>query len=374
LFIPICQAVQHAHQKGIIPPRPQAVERLIALYDGKPVPKVIDFGVAKAAGPKLTDQTLFTAFGQMLGTVEYMSPEQAGLNQLDIDTRSDIYSLGVMLYELLTGTTPLEHRRVIEVALLDVLRLVREEEAQRPSTRLSTTGQLASISANRGLEPKKLSLLVRGELDWIVMRALEKDRNRRYETVSSLARDVERYLLDETVEACPPSAAYRFRKFARRNRGPLLAVATIFLVLVGGTVGTTIGMIGQSRQRVIAQRERAEAVRQRAEAQRHAKEAKDQSGIAEAVRKFQTEMLASADPEQLLGDKVTVLQAVTAAVNELDAAKLKDQPLVEASVRDTIGLTLRALGRADLAEPNFRKALELRSRHLPPGTRTLPRA
>jgi serine/threonine protein kinase len=132
-----------------------------------------------------------------------MSPEQAGLNQLDIDTRSDIYSLGVMLYELLTGTTPLEHRRVIEVALLDVLRLVREEEAQRPSTRLSTTGQLASISANRGLEPKKLSLLVRGELDWIVMRALEKDRNRRYETVSSLARDVERYLLDETVEACP---------------------------------------------------------------------------------------------------------------------------------------------------------------------------
>jgi putative heme-binding domain-containing protein len=163
--------------------------------------------------------------------------------------------------------------------------------------RLSTTEQLVSISANRGVEPKKLSLLVRGELDWIVMRALEKDRNRRYETANGFARDVEHYLRDEAVEACPPSAAYRFRKLARRNRGPLLAVATIFLVLLGGTVGTTIGMVGQSRQRVIAQRERAEAIRQRAEAQRHAKEAKDQSEIAQAVRKFQTEMLASADPE-----------------------------------------------------------------------------
>jgi len=165
---------------------------MVCLYDGKPVPKVIDFGVAKAAGPKLTDKTLFTEFGQVLGTLEYMSPEQAEVNQLDVDTRSDIYSLGVLLYELLTGTTPLERKRFKAVALLEVLRLIREEEPPRPSTRLSTTEELRSIAANRGLEPKKLSGLVRGEMDWIVMKCLEKDRNRRYETVSAFGADVER--------------------------------------------------------------------------------------------------------------------------------------------------------------------------------------
>jgi serine/threonine protein kinase/tetratricopeptide (TPR) repeat protein len=239
LFIPVCQAVQHAHQKGVIHRDIKPSNVLIALYDGKPVPKVIDFGVAKATGAKLTERTLFTEFGQMLGTVEYMSPEQAGLNQLDIDTRSDIYSLGVLLYELLTGTTPLEHKRVISVALLDILRLVREEETPRPSTRLSTTEQLPSIAANRGMEPKKLNGLVRGELDWIVMKALEKDRSRRYETANGLARDLERHLRDEAVEACPPSAAYRFQKFARRHKGGLavgLALAAALLLAVAGLV------------------------------------------------------------------------------------------------------------------------------------------
>jgi serine/threonine protein kinase/tetratricopeptide (TPR) repeat protein len=240
LFVPVCQAVQHAHQKGIIHRDIKPSNVLIALYDDKPVPKVIDFGVAKATGPQLTEQTLFTAFGQMLGTVQYMSPEQAGLNQLDIDTRSDIYSLGVLLYELLTGSTPLEHRRVIEVALLDVLRLVREEEVQRPSTRLSTTGQLASISANRGLEPRKLNVLVRGELDWIVMRSLEKDRNRRYETVSGLARDVERYLQDEAVEACPPSAVYRFRKFVRRHKAGVAISSTLGIFVLLAVAGLVV--------------------------------------------------------------------------------------------------------------------------------------
>src|SRR5205807_9517870 len=177
---------------------------LIALYDGRPVPKVIDFGVAKATGPKLTERTLFTEFGAVIGTFEYMSPEQAELNQLDIDTRSDIYSLGVLLYELLTGTTPLNRKRLKEAAFLEVLRLIREEEPPKPSTRLSTTDELPAIAANRGLEPKRLSGVVRGELDWIVMKALEKDRGRRYETANGFAMDVQRYLADEPVQACPP--------------------------------------------------------------------------------------------------------------------------------------------------------------------------
>ena len=217
--MPVCQAVQHAHQKGIIHRDLKPSNVLVALYDGRPVPKVIDFGVAKATGQRLTERTLFTEFGAVVGTLEYMSPEQAELNQLDIDTRSDVYSLGVLLYELLTGTTPLERERLKAAALLEMLRLIREEEPPRPSTRLSTDRGAARRSRRAaGIEPRKLSGLVRGELDWIVMKALEKDRDRRYETANGLAADVERYLDDEPVEACPPSAGYRLRKFARRNK------------------------------------------------------------------------------------------------------------------------------------------------------------
>ncbi|HVK17986.1 MAG TPA: serine/threonine-protein kinase, partial [Fimbriiglobus sp.] len=211
LFVQVCQAVQHAHQKGILHRDLKPSNILVAPYDGKPVVKVIDFGVAKAAGQPLTEKTLVTRFGAVVGTPEYMSPEQAELNNQDIDTRSDVYSLGILLYELLTGTTPLTKERLKETGLLEVLRLVREEETPRPSVRLSTTQELPTIAANRGLEPTKLNGLLRGELDWIVMKALEKDRNRRYETASALAGDVQRYLDDEPVQACPPSAWYRFR-------------------------------------------------------------------------------------------------------------------------------------------------------------------
>src|SRR2546426_859701 len=224
LFIPVCQATQHAHQKGIIHRDIKPSNVMVTLYDGKPVPKVIDFGVAKATEQRLTERTLFTQYGTLVGTLEYMSPEQAEMSALGVDTRSDIYSLGVLLYELLTGSTPLSHKRVREAAYGEVLRMIKEEEPPKPSTRLSDSGEaLASISAQRHMEPAKLTKLVRGELDWIVMKALEKDRNRRYETANGFAADVQRYLNDEPVQACPPSAGYRLRKLVRRHKGPVLA-------------------------------------------------------------------------------------------------------------------------------------------------------
>jgi tetratricopeptide (TPR) repeat protein len=249
LFASVCEAVQHAHQKGIIHRDIKPTNVLVAAYDDKAVPKVIDFGVAKARGVRLTERTVFTGFGDVIGTLEYMSPEQAELNQLDVDTRSDIYSLGVLLYELLTGSTPLDKKRLASSSLVEALRVIREEEPPRPSTRLSASGELAGVAACRGLEPKKLSGVVKGELDWIVMKCLEKDRARRYESAGALARDVERYLADEPVSAGPPSGWYRARKFARRHK-KTLAMTTVLagaLLLAVGSFGWMLRDRGSRR-------------------------------------------------------------------------------------------------------------------------------
>src|SRR5262245_10478019 len=289
LFVQVCQAVQHAHQKGVIHRDLKPSNVLVALSDGQPVPKVIDFGVAKATGPTLTERTLFTQDGTLVGTLEYMSPEQAEMSALGVDTRSDIYSLGVLLYELLTGSTPLSHKRMKEAAYAEILRMIKEEEPPRPSTRLSDSGEaLAAISANRHMEPAKLTKLVRGELDWIVMKALEKDRNRRYETANGLAMDVQRYLADEPVLAGPPSATYRLRKFVRRNRGVVLAAALLVLTLLLGILGTSVGLVlaEQARQAEAGERARAEGERDDKE---RARQAAADAAAAERLAKEQAQ-------------------------------------------------------------------------------------
>ena len=250
LFVHVCHAVQHAHHKGIIHRDIKPSNVLVTLHDGVPVVKVIDFGVAKALGQQLTDKTLFTGFAQMIGTPMYMSPEQAQLSGLDIDTRSDIYSLGVLLYELLAGVTPFDRERMRTAGYDEMRRIIREEDPPSPSTRLSTLGQAAvTVSAERQSDPKRLCRLLRGELDWIVMKALDKDRNRRYETANELARDVDRYLHDEPVAACPPSAWYRFRKFTRRHKAGLRITAAAALVLLLAGAGVSWAVLDQAARR-----------------------------------------------------------------------------------------------------------------------------
>ncbi len=390
LFLPVCHAIQHAHQKGIIHRDIKPSNVLVAEYDGRPVAKVIDFGVAKAICQPLTEKTMFTGHGQIVGTLEYMSPEQSRVNQLDIDTRSDIYSLGVLLYELLTGTTPFDRQRLRSAAWDEMLRIIREEEPPRPSTKLSSSETLPSVAANRQTEPGKLSALVRGELDWIVMKTLEKDRARRYETANGLASDIQRYLQDEPVQACPPSASYRFRKFARRNKVAFVTTGIVAVSLVLGLLGTSWQAFRatQAEQRArdneqlalenermavasaraeASQRKRAEEAaqaesqakeaeaQQRRQAEAAEKIAADEAAAAQAVNDFlQQDLLGLADAEAQLNAGIapdpdvklrTLLDRALAHVN----TRFGDQPRIRTSVKATLASAYFAIGSYEQA-------------------------
>jgi serine/threonine protein kinase/tetratricopeptide (TPR) repeat protein len=372
LFAQVGQAVQHAHQKGIIHRDLKPSNVLVTMIDGAAVPKIIDFGVAKAMGQQLTERTLFTGFAQLVGTPLYMSPEQAEFSGVDVDTRSDIYSLGVLLYELLTGTTPFDAATFRTAAYDEIRRIIREQEPPKPSTRISSLDATATtISTNRRSDPRSLGRLMRGELDWIVMKALEKDRNRRYETANALVGDVRRHLNHEPVEAGPPSTWYRLRKAARRNRAALVTGAVVASALVAGTAVSTWAAIRAIRAEKLAEArldgERTalnEVTRERNQANL-ARAAADQSAAeARAIVAFVVnDMLAAAAPSKTRGKAVTVLEALDNADRSLEGRFAKE-PRVEAAVRVALAGIYNELGEYEKAEGHAVRALSLREEHL----------
>ncbi len=354
LFIPVCQAVQHAHQKGIIHREIKPSNVLVTLHDGNPVPKVIDFGIAKATQARLTEKTLFTEFRQMIGTPEYMSPEQAEMSGLDIDTRSDIYSLGVLLYELLTGTTPFDARELRSKAFAEIQRVIREVEPPKMSTRLSTLkDSLPSIAAQRNIEPRKLNTIVRGELDWIVMKCMEKDRTRRYESASAVAADIAHHLLDEPVNAAAPSAAYRVHKFVRRHRVGVGMTIAVFLALLLGLAAALYAMRRAIRAEALAQQRLEDVTREAAK--------------SDAVNSFLNSMLTAADPFRAAASELTVRQMLEQSAATIDAGAMSGEPAIEAAIRTTIGRSLNSLGRPAEAAEQHRRALEMLRRQQPSG-------
>jgi len=354
LFSSVCHAIQHAHQKGIIHRDIKPSNVLVTMHDGVPVPKVIDFGIAKATSSELTTKTLFTEHRQMIGTPAYMSPEQAEMSGLDIDTRSDIYSLGVLLYELLTGTTPFAHKELLSKGFAEMMRIIRDVEPDKPSTRLSSLGDNGTRTAlqRHAGDLRKLSLILRGDLDWIVMKCLEKDRKRRYETASGLAADIQRHLKDEPVTAGAPGAAYKLRKFVKRNRASVIAGGVIAAALLLGVVGTTTGMVWalSEKTRATAAKEEETKARER----------------AETTAKFVTTALKSSDARNDGGGQdVTVWAAMGNAIKDIDSGRFKDDPETEAALQDTIAMILISNGRYAEALPLYAQALETRQRILP---------
>lgn len=342
LFERVCLAVQHAHHKGVVHRDLKPSNVLVTMIDGQPHPKVIDFGIAKAIGPQFADQTAITRASEFLGTPQYMAPEQAGMDGGDIDTRADVYSLGVILYELLAGRPPFDGARFAGIGYSQLIRILREEEPPRPSVRVGRLEDEAEpVAAARATEPARLVRVLSEDLDWIVMRALEKDRARRYPTASALAADVRRFLRNEPVEAGPPTAGYRFSKFARRHRAAITAGGCVAAALLAGLVLAVIGLVEARAQQRAAAASLAEA---------------------ETVTTFLADLLASADPGRL-GRDVLVVDVLDRAASNLDTA-FADRPRTEIRVRDTIGRTYLQLGRYEPAERHARRAHTLAQRHL----------
>jgi tetratricopeptide (TPR) repeat protein len=380
LFVQVCRAVQHAHQKGVIHRDIKPSNVLVTLHDGQPVPKVIDFGIAKATEAPLTDKTLLTEFRQMVGTPAYMSPEQAETDAADVDTRSDIYSLGVLMYELLTGTTPFDARELRAAAFGEVRRIIREVEPPAPSTRLSTLGEaLTGVAERRRTEPAKLGQSVRGELDWIVMKALEKERARRYDTASALAEDVQRYLRDELVLARPPARSYLVKKFVRRHKAAIATASAVAAALVLGLGVATAGFLRASRdrdrafaarfeerlQRALAAAALDEAEEARAAADRARARAEQAHAHAVGVNDLLHELFAAVNSRRT-GDGATFDRVLTGAARKVDAGALSEQPELEAAVRTTLANVLFSYGSIADGEHHQREALAIRRRLAPP--------
>ena len=380
LFVQVCHAVQHAHQKGVIHRDIKPSNVLVTMADGKPIPKVIDFGIAKATNQRLTEQTLFTEYRQLIGTPEYMSPEQAEMSGIDIDTRSDVYSLGVLLYELLTGTTPFAGSELRFKAYAEIQRIIREVEPPRPSTRLSTLAgeKLGTVAARRRTDAGRLSRAMRGELDWVVMKCLEKDRTRRYDTANGLAADVRRHLSGEPVLARPSSAAYRVSKFARKHRAAAASAAAVAAALVVGTAAASFGLVrARASERAVAQERnnaRQEAARATAagaladqrrveveaaleDVKKARAKAEKDAARAHAVSHFMTYML-KAPTDAGSRQNVRVVDLLSAASASIGPT-LKDQPEAEFDVRAVLGSTYSAMAMVDQAESNLRQAREL---------------
>ncbi len=341
LFTDVCHAIQHAHQKGVIHRDIKPSNILITLHDGVPVPKIIDFGIAKATQGDLTDKTIYTRFQQFIGTPAYMSPEQAEMSGLDVDTRSDIYSLGVLLYELLTGTTPFDAKELMKAGMDELRRTIRETEPVRPSNRLSgmTAADSTGTARRCGMEPQRLITLLRGDLDWIVMKCLEKDRTRRYETANGLAMDIQRYVNNEPITARPPSAAYRFRKAVRRNKLAFGAAAAVVLALLLGIIATGWGLSWALRERATAEQERITAEQERATAEQQRALADDNFREARAA----VEDLLRISDERLkdqAGLQPLRTELMKAAIDHYEPFLL--QPIPDPTPRG-IGPALRAL-------------------------------
>jgi eukaryotic-like serine/threonine-protein kinase len=350
LFVRVCEAVQHAHQKAIIHRDLKPSNILVSEVDGKPLPRIIDFGVAKATSQRLTADTMFTRVGDIVGTPGYMSPEQADSSGEDIDTRTDVYSLGVVLYELLVGALPLDFRNV---GFEEVLRKLREEEAPRPSTRMRTLGEQSSVTArNHGTDPAKLARLLRGDVDLIALKALEKDRSRRYSTASELAADIGRYLRNEPVLARPASAGYRARKYVRRHRLGVAVAAAFTVVLLAFAAAQTLQL-----QRIISERDRATRERDRADRERDR---------ANRITDFMTGMFKLSDPSEARGNSITVREILDKASKQVDPGLARD-PELQAKMIHVIGAVYAELGLYSRAIPMMERAVDIRRRVLGPG-------